>query len=156
MTCSPIPLFQGNDKGAALVPPWPLLRPRPSSRGLAHESIFPTPFGAPTFAPDRSWSSGVRRGSVSEVVMVAGSIPGWSLRLFGQIPSLRQLPKNPKNAEKFGFSKFSIQSKREAKPQRFAGTSQLILVQSLLYIKSSTNDCNCTTISFNTIQLAFP
>ena len=90
---------------------------------------------------------------MSEVVMVAGSIPGWSLRLFGQIPSLRQLPKN---AEKFGFSKFSIQSKREAKPQRFAGTSQLILVQSLLYIKSSTNDCNCTTISFNTIQLAFP
>ena len=47
MTCSPIPLFQGNDKGCALVPPWPLLRPRPSSRGLAHESIFPTPFGAP-------------------------------------------------------------------------------------------------------------
>ena len=58
MTCSPIPLFQGNDKGAALVPPWPLLRPRPSSRGLAHESIFPTPFGAPTFAPERRASAG--------------------------------------------------------------------------------------------------
>ena len=148
MTCSPIPLFQGNDKGCALVPPWP------SSR-----EHLPYTLWGPHLRP-RSlvvpWSSGVRRGSVSEVVMVAGSIPGWSLRLFGQIPSLRQLPKNPKNAEKFGFSKFSIQSKREAKPQRFAGTSQLILVQSLLYIKSSTNDCNCTTISFNTIQLAFP
>ena len=60
--------------------------------------------------------------------------------------------KSRKNAEAISNS---IQSKREAKPQRFAGTSQLILVQSLLYIKSSTNDCNYTTISFNTIQFAF-
>lgn len=172
MTCSPIPLFQGNDKGAALVPPWPLPwplpwalpRPRPSSRGLAHESIFPTPFGAPHLRSRAAsqcwwwWSSGVKWGQVGSRRRVSGKgVPLFGrFGLFGQIPSLRQLPKNPKNAEKFGFSKFSIQSKREAKPQRFAGTSQLILVQSLLYIKSSTNDCNCTTISFNTIQLAFP
>ena len=125
--------------------------------GLAHESIFPTPFGAPTFAPERRASAG-GGGQVGSRRRVSGKgVPLFGrFGLFGQIPSLRQLPKNPKNAEKFGFSKFSIQSKREAKPQRFAGTSQLILVQSLLYIKSSTNDCNCTTISFNTIQLAFP
>ena len=130
--------------------------------GLAHESIFPTPFGAPHLRSRAA--SGERRASAggggqegSRRRVSGKGVPLFGrFGLFGQIPSLRQLPKNPKNAEKFGFSKFSIQSKREAKPQRFAGTSQLILVQSLLYIKSSTNDCNCTTISFNTIQLAFP
>ena len=132
-----------------------MTRAAPLSRlGLAHESIFPTPFGAPHLrsrAGSQCWWWWSRRRVSGEGVPLFGRFG-----LFGQIPSLRQLPKNPKNAEKFGFSKFSIQSKREAKPQRFAGTSQLILVQSLLYIKSSTNDCNCTTISFNTIQLAFP
>lgn len=48
-----------------------------------------------------------------------------------------------------------IQSQRKDKPQRLAGTSQLILLQYLLYYKSSTNDCNNNSISFNTIQIAF-
>ena len=115
------------------------------------------PLGPPTLAPERRASAG-GGGEVGSRRRVSGKgVPLFGrFGLFGQIPSLRQLPKNPKNAEKFGFSKFSIQSKREAKPQRFAGTSQLILVQSLLYIKSSTNDCNYTTISFNIIQIAFP
>ena len=150
MTCSPIPLFQGNDKGCALVPPWP------SSREHLPYTLWgpppSRPSGEPVLVVVVKWGQvGSRRRVSGKGVPLFGRFG-----LFGQIPSLRQLPKNPKNAEKFGFSKFSIQSKREAKPQRFAGTSQLILVQSLLYIKSSTNDCNCTTISFNTIQLAFP
>ena len=134
-----------------------MTRAAPLSRlglGLAHESIFPTPFGAPHLrsrAASQCWWWWSRRRVSGKGVPLFGRFG-----LFGQIPSLRQLPKNPKNAEKFGFSKFSIQSKREAKPQRFAGTSQLILVQSLLYFKSSTNDCNYTTISFNIIQIAFP
>ena len=152
MTCSPIPLFpcslvhlfQGNDKGCALVPPWP------SSREHLPYTLWGPPPSLPSGEPVLVVVM-VKKEGVGEGVPLFGRFG-----LFGQIPSLRQLPKNPKNAEKFGFSKFSIQSKREAKPQRFAGTSQLILVQSLLYIKSSTNDCNCTTISFNTIQLAFP
>ena len=71
----------------------------------------------------------------------------WHFRLRSCVS--RKCRKKPKNF------RFHFQSKREDKPQRFAGTSQLILVQSLLYIKSYTNDCNYTTISFNTIQFAF-
>ena len=100
MTCSPIPLFQGNDKGCALVPPWPLLRP--SSRGLAHESIFPTPFGAPTFAPERRASAGGAgrrdgqeggcrgRGSPSS----AGSVFSVRSRPCANCRKIRKMPKN--------------------------------------------------------------
>ena len=105
MTCSPIPLFQGNDKGAALVPPWPLPRPRPSSREQADESIFPTPFGAPHPRARAAsqcwwwWSSGVKwgqeggcrgRGSPSS----AGSVFSVRSRPCANCRKIRKMPKN--------------------------------------------------------------
>ena len=95
MTCSPIPLFQGNDKGCALVPPWPLLRP--SSR-----EHLPYTLWGPHLRP-RSlvvpWSSGVKwgqeggcrgRGSPSS----AGSVFSVRSRPCANCRKIRKMPKN--------------------------------------------------------------
>ena len=102
MTCSPIPLFQGNDKGCALVPPWPLLRPRPSSREHLPYTLWGPPPSLPSGEPGLvvvvlvvvvKWGQegGCRgRGSPSS----AGSVFSVRSRPCANCRKIRKMPKN--------------------------------------------------------------